>query len=293
MPPKADTESLFTSEAFAAQYKSAEQFTGTFGHSLIEQSKLVYDAKARPSHPLVVLDNACGTGIISCLLNEKLDISIKQNWKLTCGDISKPLLEYTARRMKEEGWQNAETKVVNAQETGLPSDHFTHVFSAFVLMAIPKPFDALDETVRILQPGGTTAFSTWIEPGWVPIARKAVATIPGNLPFPTTQEFLNNTGDGEWNSVPWIEFQLKERGLEDINVHEESRNIGVPSSRFTDITIMMVGLIVKSFWTEEQREANADKVRPALEKYVLDTYGENGDVETKWIAIISTARKPQ
>jgi ubiquinone/menaquinone biosynthesis C-methylase UbiE len=131
MPPKADMETLFKSEAFAAQYKVAEVFTGPFGQSLIEQTKLVEDAKARPDKPLVVLDNACGTGIISSLLNEKLDSSTKKNWKLICGDISRPLLEYTARRMKEEDWQNAETKVVDAQETGLPSNYFTHVFSAF------------------------------------------------------------------------------------------------------------------------------------------------------------------
>lgn len=131
MPPKVDTETLFKSEAFAAQYKVAEAFTGPFGQSLIEQTKLLEDAKARPDQPLFVLDNACGTGIISSLLNEKLDSSIKRKWKLTCGDISTPLLEYTGRRMKEEDWQNAETKVVNAQETGLPSDYFTHVFSAF------------------------------------------------------------------------------------------------------------------------------------------------------------------
>ncbi|KAJ5320026.1 hypothetical protein PENANT_c025G04408 [Penicillium antarcticum] len=293
MSPKVDTETLFKSEAFAVQYKFAETMTGPFGQSLIDQTKLVEDATAKPDQPLVVLDNACGTGIISSLLNEQLDSSIKQNWKLTCGDISTPLLEYTARRMKEEGWQNAETKVVNAQETGLPSDHFTHVFSAFVLMAIPKPFNALDETVRIVQPGGTIAFSTWIEPGWFSIARKAIATIPGNMPFPTTQEFLKMTGDGEWNSAPWIKSQLKDRGLEDINVQEESRNIAVLSSRFTDITMMMLNMIIQSFWTEKQREENGDKVRRAMEKYVLDTYGENEDIDTKWTAIISTARKPQ
>lgn len=131
MPPKVDTEALFKSEAFAVQYKVAETFTGPFGQSLIEQTKLVEDAKATPGRPIVVLDSACGTGIISSLLNEKLDSSIRKSWRLTCGDISTPLLEYTACRMKEEDWQNAETKVVNVQETGLPSDHFTHVFSGF------------------------------------------------------------------------------------------------------------------------------------------------------------------
>jgi hypothetical protein len=101
------------------------------------------------------------------------------------------------------------------------------------------------------------------------------------------------TGDGEWNSVPWIESQLKERGLEDINVHSESRNISVPFSRLADMTTMMLNMIIKSFWTDKQREENADKVRPAMEKYMLDTYGGNGDIPMQWVAIISTARKPE
>jgi hypothetical protein len=67
----------------------------------------------------------------------------------------------------------------------------------------------------------------------------------------------------------------------------------VPSSRFTDITMMMLIVIIKSFWTDKQRKENEDKVRPAVEKYVVDTYGENADIEMKWVAIISTARKPQ
>ena len=67
----------------------------------------------------------------------------------------------------------------------------------------------------------------------------------------------------------------------------------MPSSRFTDITMMMLTVIIKSFWTDKQRKENEDKVRPAMEKYVVDTYGENGDIEMKWVAIISTARRSQ
>jgi hypothetical protein len=33
--------------------------------------------------------------------------------------------------MQAEGWNNAEAKIVNAQDTGLPSDHYTHVYTAF------------------------------------------------------------------------------------------------------------------------------------------------------------------
>lgn len=57
--------------------------------------------------------------------------------------------------------------------------------------------------------------------------------------------------------------------------------------------MMMLNIIIKSFWADKQREENADKVRPAMEKYMLDTYGEKGDIDMQWVAIISTARKPE
>lgn len=57
--------------------------------------------------------------------------------------------------------------------------------------------------------------------------------------------------------------------------------------------MMMLIVIIKSFWADKQRKENEDKVRPAVEKYVVDTYGKNADIEMKWVAIISTASKPQ
>ncbi|KAJ5124029.1 uncharacterized protein N7515_007854 [Penicillium bovifimosum] len=285
-----DVETLFKSEAYASSFKRGEIVTRTFAELLVDQSKVCAESKANPDQPLVILDNACGTGVISSILNDKVDGIVKKKWKLTCGDISPAVLAYTEHRMQQEGWENAETKLVDAQKPDLPSDYYSHIFSSFVYMALPESLKALDETVRMLQPGGTIAFSTWMLPGSVSIARGAIESMPGNLPFPEVEKMVSVMTDGHWHSKPWIESQLEERGFQEIDVCVRRDKLTLTPSIFLEMTMLVLPIMVMSFWTEEQRKENADKVRPALERYLEDTFGDD-DIETEWVAILSTARK--
>ncbi|KAJ5554933.1 hypothetical protein N7461_003403 [Penicillium sp. DV-2018c] len=290
MAGRTEIETLFKSEKYAATFKRGEIVTRTFAESLVDQSKICTESKANPDQPLVILDNACGTGVVSSVLNIKVNETAKKRWKLTCGDIAPAVLAYTEQRMQEEGWVNAETKVLDAQKPDLPSDSYTHIFSSFVYMALPESIRALDETVRMLQPGGTIAFSTWIEPGWVSVARRAIESMPGNLPFPKVEKVVTGMSDGHWNSESWIKAQLEERGLQEINVCVEKDRLTLTPSIFLEMTMLILPIMLTSVWTEEQRKKNADNVRPALERYLKNTFGD-GDIETEWVAILSTARK--
>lgn len=92
--------------------------------------------------------------------------------------------------------------------------------------------------------------------------------------------------------MTWIQSQLKERGLENICARPETRAIPLSVPEFVEMTVIMFPMITKFFWTEKQREENSEKVRPALEEYLGEQYGENGEVPMQWTAILSTARKP-
>lgn len=116
--------------------------------------------------------------------------------------------------------------------------------------------------------------------------------MPGNLPFPTSQEFLSILSHGEWHSVPWIKSQLQQRGFENIIVEANTKAISLLIPEFVEMAMMMFPIIAKSFWTHKQREDSEDKVRPALVKYLEDRYGKDGDVPVEWTAILITARKP-
>ncbi|KAJ5666303.1 uncharacterized protein N7477_008751 [Penicillium maclennaniae] len=283
---------IFKDDKFVKNYKVGEKVTAQFAQSLLEQSGIVGNANLSPGKTLVVFDNACGTGIVSSLLNQQLQDEVKKNWNLTCGDISPGMLEYTRHRSQHEDWQNVEVKLVDAQETGLPSAHYTHTITAFAYMALPESLAALDESTRILQPGGIIAFSTWIEPGWITVIQKALETITENLPLLTAEKFLFLSGRGEWNSVSWIKSQLKQRDFENIIVKTDTKAISLPGLEFVEMAMMMLPIVTKFLWTDKQREDHEHKVRPALERYLEEHYGKNAEVPMKWTAILSTARKP-
>ena len=161
----------------------------------------------------------------------------------------------------------------------------------------------------MLKPGGTIAFSTWkesewrpqkpsickdtnpLKAGWIPIARKAIESISKDLPFPGSAELLAALSDGEWHSVAWIKSQLEQRGFEDIEVRVETATTSLESSVFVDMTMFMLPVVMKYFWSEEQREKYESEVRTALAKAVEDIFGRDQDTVTEWEAIISTARK--
>jgi ubiquinone/menaquinone biosynthesis C-methylase UbiE len=104
-----------------------------FAEELIERSGIAQSSQK----PLVIFDNACGTGAVSSTLHKSLKDDTTRNWQLTCGDISEAMVEATKQKMNMEGWWNVEVKVVDAQDTRLPSAHYTHIFSSFGMYTGP------------------------------------------------------------------------------------------------------------------------------------------------------------
>ncbi|KAJ6135601.1 Acetylaranotin bis-thiomethyltransferase [Penicillium capsulatum] len=262
---------LFKNNNFVTEYDVAEKVTSPFAKDLIAQSGL--GANANPATPLTVLDNACGTGIVSSILHRQLDDRVKGNWTLTCGDFSEAMLERTKHRMKEEGWMNAETKVVDAQNTQLPSASYTHVITAFGYMVLPRSLDALDA-------------------GWLLIIQKAIETMPGNLPWPTPSDFTGLLNNGEWDSATWVKSQLSQRGLEGVKANVVTKKLSLTVPGFMKMATVMFPVVIQNFWTADQRDKHGEEARQFLQEYLINTYGENGDVPMTWIAILATARKP-
>lgn len=124
MPIETKLSYMWNNQKSATTYRSGEKLTAPHAKHFIEQSGVA----TRTERPLVILDNACGTGVISSLLHRILDEDTRSNWELTCGDSSEAMVSITKDRIEEEGWNNAEAKVVDAQQTGLPSTHYTHIF---------------------------------------------------------------------------------------------------------------------------------------------------------------------
>ncbi|KAL8772278.1 MAG: hypothetical protein Q9209_002490 [Squamulea sp. 1 TL-2023] len=296
------TATFLDNEKMARRYESAEIVTRPFGHALIEKASLL-DPKV---DDLTILDNACGTGVVAATLHEMIPAETRGRMKLTLGDFSEPMLKVARERCEKEGWVDTDARIVDAQKTGLPDATFSHVLTNFAVMGLQDPTAAINECHRILKPGGICAFTTWAFVDWVAIVRSAFATLPGPPPFPSDLEMYRSWGAGDWYSPEWIRSYLSSPDLantvsktestfvfEDIVVETMEKDLVMPSPEmFVDTFSVMVPMLLKKFWTEQQREELGAMAVPRLLEWMQEKYGKGKEVKMHWAANIVVAKKP-
>ena len=108
----------------ASKYRGAEQITGIYAKCLLLQAGLPNEQASEPKKPLIVLDNACGTGMLSENLWEMLDEHAKEELQLVCGDTSEGMVKHVKKKIDEEGWHGADARVVDAMVHTASIDDF-------------------------------------------------------------------------------------------------------------------------------------------------------------------------
>ena len=94
-----------------------------------------------------VLEVGVGTGISLPLYGPNL--------RIVGTDISEAMLQKARKRVAELGLKNVEgLAVMDAEKLEFPDNSFNVVMAQYVVTAVPNPEAALDEFVRVLQPGG-------------------------------------------------------------------------------------------------------------------------------------------
>ncbi|GAB1199386.1 hypothetical protein APSETT444_008733 [Aspergillus pseudonomiae] len=105
---------------FAALYELGGGITELFAKELILQSGLTLSSQ----EPLVILDNACGTGAVSSVLHRTIGSDKKGNWQLTCGD-----------RFEQAGLSNIQVRTVR-KERLFPMDQFVESCTVLIPMIV-------------------------------------------------------------------------------------------------------------------------------------------------------------
>ncbi|KAK5453437.1 hypothetical protein LTS15_006622 [Exophiala xenobiotica] len=263
-------KSMFDDDNFAKMYASAEKLTGHFAKILVDTVvKNISD-----DEELVILDEACGTGIVSKHLMDALSDNSKKNLELTCADNANAMLKVMAKRIETNGWEKAKTAKSDGIDTKLPSSHFTHIMLNFGPMIFSDSKKGMGECYRMLRPGGTLAMTSWEVVGWMPDVRAAMASDPELPGMPPDDQLRKAFSSGaKWDEEPWVRGFVSEMGFVDVGVEKG---------------VFM--LLVNTQWTEEQKEKYRDRAKDVIEKYMADKYGE-GEIQWDWVALMTIAKK--
>lgn len=102
-----------------------------------------------------VLEVACGTGIVTRHLRERLPAGAR----LVATDLNQPMIDHARRRL--EGVRGIEWQQADACALPFPDKSFDAVVCQFGLMFVPDKPLALRQARRVLADGGTLLLSTW------------------------------------------------------------------------------------------------------------------------------------
>ncbi|KAJ9627354.1 hypothetical protein H2204_009765 [Knufia peltigerae] len=279
---------MFNDDEFVKMYSSAEKMTGHYGKILVE----TVFRDVSDDEKLVVLDEACGTGIVSKHLMDHLSDEAKDNLELTCADYAEAMLRSLERRIKADGWKNTKTVHCDAVDTKLPSEHYTHITLSFGPFVFSNAKKGLDECRRMLKPGGVLAMNSWESVGWMSDIRDALATDPTLPPVPSDEEMLKTfSSDGNWNDREWISDFVSRNGFVNVEITPIPHQTSLAG--VTELMSLFQGfimLLIKKEWSDEEKESFKKRARVAIEKYMTEKYGD-GEIKWNWVALMITAKK--
>jgi SAM-dependent methyltransferase len=100
-----------------------------------------------------VLELACGTGIVTRRLRERVDA----NFRLIATDVSEPMLAYARAKVKGK----IDWRVADAAALPFKDATFGVVVSQLGVMFVPDKPKLFSEARRVLEEGGTLLFNCW------------------------------------------------------------------------------------------------------------------------------------
>lgn len=241
--------------------------------------------------PFKMFENACGGGVVAPVLQKMIRPEVLKESSILCGDFSAQAVGIVKRRIEAGGWVNTTAETVDSQKTGFAAGQFTHVTTNIGYHIMPDSETALNETIRILQPGGILGLTTWHRnPTYVDDVMEAFQSFPFEAPF--TWE-LQTTPWGKWADINWIRKTLQAKGLEDVKVDVLAHITHVESTdQFLSHFGMMIEWAINCNWPEELRSAHPQEEVMQLMRDFLDRKYQSGGWDLSWVSLIASGRVP-
>jgi SAM-dependent methyltransferase len=120
-----------------------------------------------------VLELACGPAGVGLLAAEQ----VGPEGSVLLTDFSDGMVEVARDRAVELGIENVEFAQADAQKLDLDDQSFDAVVCRFGYMLMGDPFAAMQETARVLRPGGRLTLAVWGEPednAWIALPMRVL-----------------------------------------------------------------------------------------------------------------------
>ena len=257
-----------------------ENYHRGLGPTLFEPYAQETSARVAALAPHRVLETACGTGIVTRRLREKLPAGAR----LVATDLHEPM----AAVAKDLLGPDAAVHWERADMTSLPfgDGEFDAMVCQFGLMFVPDKPAAVREARRVLAPGGRLFLATWQSLEKNPVVRlahEAVATVFPDEPF---QYFRIPFGLGEPEQVVPL---LVDAGFTDVRAEVVAKTTSSISARS-----LAIGLINGYPISDYIKVRNLQLLEPVIDavtRAIAERYGE-GVVTTEISALLTTGTAP-
>ncbi|KIX05419.1 uncharacterized protein Z518_06291 [Rhinocladiella mackenziei CBS 650.93] len=291
---------------FEKIFSRADSITGPFADSLLQQAKFPPSTNSA----LVVLDMACGSGVVSSHIMALLSSEAKSRLDLTCADTSDAMISNLTRRIEALGWKNTRAVIADAmvrqyqpdslhltltmdvQDTKFPSSHFSHIFFNFGPMILPNGLVGLRECHRILQPNGVLGFTTWQTVPWFIDYRAGIAMNPSLPSFPSDDRLKHAFSEApeRWDSVEDLRSHFEATGFDEVEVRVAECTTKYKLGEMEDMMPYTLGMMIQKFWTKEELEKYQGPAGEAILEYLKLKYS-SGPIVWNWVGFVATGRK--
>ena len=175
---------------------------------------------ARP--PGDVLEIACGTGLVTRRVRERLDPAVR----LVATDLSTAMLDYA--RGKPSGSKDIEWREADAVNLPFGDGEFGALVCAFGVMFVPDKQAAFREARRVLKDGGILLFNVWDRIEENPHAAINAQVVEGLFPGDAEMRFRIPY---EMHNSTLLQQLLAEAGFREVRIEKKRFPIDKVSAR--------------------------------------------------------------
>jgi ubiquinone/menaquinone biosynthesis C-methylase UbiE len=236
----------------------------------------------------IVLDNACGPGIVSGEILKLPDASLPD--EMYAADISPKMIEMLRAKAERGGaegerWGRVRAQVMDGTNlSGHPDDFFTHSFTNFGIFLFSDADKGAAEIYRTLRHGGGTAVvTTWAELGYAYLFKEAQQAVRPDLPA------FKGPLPAEWLAKAKLKQVMEAGGFQPKDIEITSRTFWLGMREWRDRLELAMRASLTKMITNGWTEADKERFGQELDKVFAESTEMN--IKMKMIAWIAVVQK--